>query len=109
MLEDKHKISAAPTEPAKLSFEAQQLAKGNTLIPFWGYGPDGTIVALSCWDKLRPGQSLSDAARERSVKRPEVEMSPEMKRRSQRILKAMLGVEEAPQTPAQPAPGPRPK
>ena len=44
------------------SFTARQLAKGLTLVPYWGRSEDGLRIPCSAWVRLRPGESVSDAA-----------------------------------------------
>ena len=41
---------------------AEKLSQGLTLVPYWGYSPDGRRVACCAWVCLKPGESLSQAA-----------------------------------------------
>ena len=41
---------------------ADKLAQGLTLVPYWGYSPDGRRIACCAWVKLKAGESISAAA-----------------------------------------------
>ena len=41
---------------------AQKLALGLTLVPYWGRSDDGRRIACCAWIRLRPGESVSEAA-----------------------------------------------
>ena len=41
---------------------AGKLSQGLTLVPYWGVNEAGRRVPLSCWVRLRPGESISQAA-----------------------------------------------
>ncbi len=69
---------------------ARELAAGKVLIPYWGKNKEGVRVALSCWDTLRPGETLRDAARRRSVPAPQPEWTAQLKEKVDRILREIL-------------------
>ena len=41
---------------------AKRIAEGLTLVPYYGYGPDGRRCPLCQWVKLKPGESVEQAA-----------------------------------------------
>lgn len=45
------------------TFAARQLAKGLTLVPYWGRSADGHRIPCCAWVRLRPGEGIADAAR----------------------------------------------
>ena len=52
---------------AQDTFEARQLAKGLTLVPCWGISKDGRIIPCCKWVRLKPGETLSEAAHRLSL------------------------------------------
>ena len=51
-----------PGQEAADPAAAKKQAQGLTLVPYWGYNEQGRRVARCAWIKLKPGESLSDAA-----------------------------------------------
>lgn len=51
-------VSARPGDPAA----AKKQAQGLTLVPYWGHNEQGQRIACCAWIKLRPGESISEAA-----------------------------------------------
>lgn len=57
---------------------ARRLQAGLTLVPYWGHDKDGVRVALCCWDTLRPGETLADAAKRHSIPAPDPVWTPQL-------------------------------
>ena len=74
--------------------EAQQLAQGRTLVPYWGYNPQGKLVPMCRWAVLKGGETLPQAFKRLSVKRPEPAWTPELWAKAQRLLAQIFGQRE---------------
>ena len=53
-----HQPGNEPADPAA----AKKQAQGLTLVPYWGHNEQGQRIACCAWIKLRPGESISEAA-----------------------------------------------
>lgn len=68
-----HQPGNEPADPAEAKKQSQGLTlvpywghneqpQGLTLVPYWGHNEQGQRIACCAWIKLRPGESISEAA-----------------------------------------------
>ena len=68
---------------------AHYLALGLTLVPYWAYNAHGELAPFCRWVRLRPGETVAQAAVRLSVAKPQPVWTPQLKARVQRMFQAL--------------------